>query len=120
MSIIDDLNYESDLRERDRERFAFLPGCACGTCIAARVRREPPPVTATEQEEDGRLRMTAEVYGYKYVIEGHDEMTLDELFGRVIIPLVSSMGYGDEGIAKLFVDGDPRHWDSAYGMGCDC
>lgn len=100
------------LAEMDRP--GVISGCPCGTCSTARRRQDPPPVRAIETEEDGRLRMTAEVYGYKYVIEGHDEMTLDELFGRVIIPLVSAMGYGDEGIKKLFVDGDPREWDSAY------
>lgn len=64
--------------------------------------------------KDGKLTMTVEVYGYKYNIEGPQDMTVDQLFGRVIVPLVLGMGYADESIAELFKDGLPSKWDTAY------
>jgi hypothetical protein len=69
----------------------------------------------TEGDDNGRLRMTVEVYGYKYLIEGAEDMNIDQLFGRVIVPLVLNMGYHEDSVARLFVDGLPTHWDSAYG-----
>jgi hypothetical protein len=61
-----------------------------------------------------RLRMTVELDGMEYAAEGSANMTLDRLFGRIIVPLVLSMSYSADRVAKLFVDGLPSDWDSAY------
>lgn len=62
----------------------------------------------------GKLTMTVGVYDHEYSASGPEDMDIDHLFGRIIIPLVLSMGYQRDSIAKLFVDGMPTEWDSAY------
>lgn len=86
MSIIDDLNAEVDRRSGK----------------------------AAEAAGKNRLVMTVEAYGHKYTAECPVEVSLDHVLGRVVCPLLLDIGYQPGSLKRLFVDGNPMEWDSAY------
>lgn len=67
-----------------------------------------------KENETKKLKVTVEHYGYTYSAEGPADMNIDQLIGRIITPLMLNIGYQAESIKKLFIDGLPSEWDSAW------
>ncbi len=60
------------------------------------------------------MTITVTHYGTTYSATfPDDEVTLDPIV-RAFFNLLICAGYQGEGIAKLFKDGDPNSWDSAW------
>jgi hypothetical protein len=60
------------------------------------------------------MTITIEAYGTTHTITfKHNDPGLNAAM-RAFVNLLIASGYSREGIARLFADGDPNGWDSAW------